>query len=28
MPAFGSKLSPDVINALVAYIRTLGTPKK
>ena len=26
MPAFGSKLSPDVINSLVAYIRQL--PKK
>jgi mono/diheme cytochrome c family protein len=26
MPAFGSKFSPDVINSLVAYIRTL--PKK
>ncbi len=23
MPAFGAKLSPEVINALVAYIRTL-----
>jgi mono/diheme cytochrome c family protein len=24
MPAFGSKLSPDVINSLVAYIRQLS----
>jgi cytochrome c6 len=24
MPAFGSKLSPDVINSLVAYIRQLA----
>jgi mono/diheme cytochrome c family protein len=27
MPAFGTRLSKDQINALVKYIRTLGRPK-